>query len=86
MEKFEDRQQEEKEEPKKIAEGAIGKYDDNWQDKLPLGIKKEEVDLFLGSDGLWHWHLKPEFIEGEEDKEDKEEREKYEEEKEKWSG
>jgi hypothetical protein len=77
MEKFEDQQQEKRDESKKIIEGVIGKYEDNWPEKLPAGLKKEEVNLFLGHDG-WHWHLKPEFIE------DEQERSKYKEEMERW--
>ena len=61
-----------------IAEGFIGQYKEDIQDKLPSGITKEMVELFLGSDGLWHWHLKPEFIG------DEEEKREYEDEKVKW--
>ncbi|MFH0852105.1 MAG: hypothetical protein V1845_00640 [bacterium] len=77
MEKFENQKEEEK--TKEVIEGVIGEYEDNWHKKLPAGIKKEEVDLFLGKDGLWHWHLKPEFIA------DADERKKYVEEKDTWS-
>lgn len=59
-----------KKEPKKIQiiEGLIGKYRENFQEKLPSGITPEMVDLFLGNDGLWYWHLRPEFIEDEKER------------------
>ncbi|NCO15128.1 hypothetical protein COW77_00360 [Candidatus Wolfebacteria bacterium CG18_big_fil_WC_8_21_14_2_50_39_7] len=58
-------------------EGFIGEYQD-WQKKLPPNIKPEMVDLFLGSDGLWHWHLRPEYIQ------DEQERKKYEMKRSQW--
>lgn len=70
--------QEEKGEIKQIIEGVIGEMDDNWPKILPPHIKKEEVDLFIGKDKQWHWHLKPEYIE------DEEQREKYKEDKNCW--
>jgi hypothetical protein len=78
MEKLKDLKQIISEQPKKLVEGVIGKDDKNWYEKLPLGVKKEQVEEFLGHDGLYHWHLKPEFIE------DEKEKEKYKEESEKW--
>jgi len=74
MEQFE---KTEKEPEKEAIEGFIGKYNENWQEKLPPGIKPEMVERVLERDG-WHWHLKPEFIK------DEKEREKYLAEKRQW--
>ena len=71
-------QNNEKEEPKQMLEGIIGKIQDNWQKNLPPEIEEDMVDVFLGSDGLYHWHLKPEFIK------DEQERKKYKAEKNMW--
>ncbi len=76
-ENFEEKVQEEEPE-NQVVEGLLGKYQKDWQEKLPSNIDPEMVDLFLGNDGLWYWHLKPPFIK------DKGEKEKYEEEKEQW--
>jgi anti-sigma regulatory factor (Ser/Thr protein kinase) len=43
-------------------EGIIGKNDDHWPDRLPKRLKREDVELFDGSDGQWHWHLRPHMI------------------------
>jgi hypothetical protein len=63
---------------KQMVEGVIGELPVGWKEKLPADIKPEMVDLFLGNDNLWRWHLKPEFIK------DEKEREKYKIEREKW--
>lgn len=65
-------------EEKQVCEGLIGKYQEGWQKRLPAGIKPDDVDLFLGSDGLWHWHLKPDLIN------DEKERERYKTERKRW--
>lgn len=64
---------------KQIIEDVIGESPAAWKEKLPADIKPEMVDLFLGNDNLWRWHLKPEYIK------DEKEREKYKIEKENWS-
>ena len=43
-------------------EGMIGTYDDHWPERLPQRLTAGDVVPFLGNDGLWHWHLKPEKI------------------------
>ncbi|PIU98690.1 hypothetical protein COS61_00010 [Candidatus Wolfebacteria bacterium CG03_land_8_20_14_0_80_40_12] len=68
----------EKKPEKQIIEGLIGKYDKDWQKKLPAGINPKMVDLFIGKDGLHYWHLKSSEIE------DEEEKRKYGREKEIW--
>jgi len=64
---------------KQTISGIIGKSLEKWGVNLPQGISPEMVDIFLGNDGLWHWHLKPEFIK------DEKQREIYQKEKEQWT-
>ncbi len=61
-----------------ILEGVIGKSAEEWQKKLPAGIKPNMADVYLGSDDLYHWHLHPDFIK------DYEEREKWRKERNIW--
>ncbi len=77
MEKIKNHQEKElnKEEKRQIIEGLIV---ENWQKKLPPGITEDMVEQFLGNDGLWRWHLKPEFIK------DEKEREQYKAERGQW--
>ena len=63
-----------------IIEGDLGKSQDHWQERLPANIKPEIVDILLGSDGNWHWHLKPKYIE------DENIRKAYQEERQLWLG
>lgn len=51
-----------------IVEGFIGQYKEDIQNELPLGVTNEMIELFLGNDGFWHWHLRAEFIRDEEKK------------------
>lgn len=69
---------EEKPKEKQIIEGLIGNNPKDVEKVLPAGLTPEMVDKVIGHDGLYHWHLKPEYIE------DEEEREKYQDEKEQW--
>lgn len=71
-------QKEKREQEKQIVEGVVGEFPTEWRKKLPAGVTPEMVDIYLGNDNLWHWHLKEAYIE------DEEEREKYKKEKEMW--
>jgi hypothetical protein len=75
MEKLNNLQPEKPEE--QIVEGFVGEYQD-WQKKLPADIQPEMVELLLGNDGLWHWHLRADYIK------DDQERKKYEIERKQW--
>ncbi len=43
-------------------EGPIGANDAQWHERLPSRLKPEDVELFDGNDGQWHWHLRPNKI------------------------
>ncbi len=60
-----------------IIEGII-REGTTLEQCLPSGVTPKMVDQFLGSDGKWHWHLRPEYIE------DEQKRREYEEERKKW--
>jgi hypothetical protein len=70
--------QPEKELESQVIEGIIGESPEGWEKKLPPDISSEMVDILLGNDNLWHWHLRPEYIKNEK------ERERYKFEREKW--
>jgi hypothetical protein len=53
-----------------IIAGIIGESIEDWEKKLPAEIQPDMVDRFLGSDKLWHWHLKPEHIKDERKKQE----------------
>lgn len=78
----------EKEEEIKV-EGKVGKNPNasfqEWIDKLPEGIDLRDVDIFLGSDGFYHWRIvrDPKNIS---DFQERQEQDKYLEEKRKWTG
>ncbi len=55
-----------KEKPAQIIEGAMEKFGDF--SGLPEGVNKDMVDIYLGNDGKYHWHLRPEYIADEKEK------------------
>lgn len=46
--------------------------------RLPAGVLPEQVDVLIGNDGKWRWHLRPENIK------DEETRKEYENERKIW--
>jgi hypothetical protein len=60
---------------KQILEGRIddlaGFESGDWKKVLPEGLTLHDVDLFIQGEGQknsWYWHLKSEYIIGEEEK------------------
>lgn len=60
-----------------IIEGLVQDIN-KIKESLPEGVIPEMIDPYLGSDGKWHWHLKPEYIK------DEQKRKEYEEERNRW--